>query len=703
MAKLGIWTWDLHTGAMDWNDTMHELYGTSEAVRATGLIYEYWRSCVHPDDINFVEAQLQIALQVTDTFDSIFRITTPDGHTRYIQAAGLTEHNAQGEVYQIAGINLDITVQQEAIELRHAKQVAEAANEAKSTFLANISHELRTPMNAILGMLALAQHTELTPRQADFIGKTESAARALLGLLNDILDFSKAESNQMALDPQPFLLDAMLTDLAVILAPGVDNKPLEVLFDVAPDVPQYLIGEAMRLRQALLNLGANAIKFTAQGEVVLTISVLELTPTEVTLEFALRDTGIGIAPENQQRIFDNFSQAEASTSRRFGGTGLGLAISQQLVRLMRGRLKVRSELGKGSRFSFWAKLPLPIPAAATPQLPAPHSLHNAHLLIVDNHRHTREVLRRMLEALGCRVELASSGEQALAAAQRHADLGHPFTALLLAWRMPGMDGLTCAHQLHKLDLPQPPKLIAMLSAGEHESLVQPSETEQVLFSASLIKPITPPTLLSTLNLVCTDRQPSPSKVPAVRVARLTGMRILLVEDNLTNQQVACELLREEGALVEVANHGAEALALLAAQSNNAQTQFHVVLMDVQMPVMDGFTATKRIRRQLKLQELPIVAMTANAMASDREACLRAGMTDHIGKPFEISQLVQVLLTHSQWPGISASLPAAESAEGFPTPAPKRGNCRVDQCRRSESNGGYGPLGRARGYLRAAAA
>ena len=404
----------------------------------------------------------------------------------------------------------ELTNREQALELAVLK--AEDASKAKSQFLANMSHELRTPMNAIIGMLTLIQRTELSSRQIDYVVKSDGAARSLLLLLNDILDISKPVAGKIELDPIAFSLEEMLRDLNVILSANLTHKPLELILNLDATTPKYLTGDLLRLQQILINLAGNAIKFTARGSVTITITPVFIDSTSSTLEFSVTDTGIGIAIENQQRIFNGFSQAEASTTRRYGGTGLGLTISKHLVNLMGGELQLESALNQGSRFYFTIDLALP------------------------------------------------SDEEIAALAKQKTIAGHD-----------------------------------------------------------------------------TGKQ------------RLLAMKILLVEDNLNNQQIALELLEAEGAQVQIANNGQEALTLLKANLDQlAKPNVDVVLMDLQMPVMDGISATIAIRNELHLQELPIVAMTANAMESDRIDCLKAGMNEHLGKPFDLLQLVQVLRDQAGW-------------------------------------------------------
>ena len=549
----------------------------------------------------------------------------------------------------IVGFRVDIT------ELIQATEAAQTASLSKSQFLANMSHELRTPMNAILGMLTLLRKTELTARQADYAAKSDGAARSLLGLLNEILDFSKIEAGKMTLDPHPFAVDQMLRDLSVILSTSVGEKPVEVLFDIDPLLPRHLVGDAMRLQQVLLNLGSNAIKFTAQGEVVFSMQVMLCTDDVVTVQFSMRDSGIGIAPENQARIFGGFTQAESSTTRRFGGTGLGVVISQRFVSMMGGDLELESELGKGSRFYFTVTLPVVAVSDEQERQRMQDRAESAswRTLVIDDNPTAREVLEHMGQSMGWQVDLAESGEQALQMLQQRSAQGIHYQAIFVDWTMPGMDGWQTSQHIRDLQSDQlragdahMAPVVVMVTAHGREMLSQRSPSEQALLNGFLVKPVTASMLFdAVIDARSSHDHPHPSQVAEQSaVRRLDGMRLLLVEDNLNNQQVARELLTDEGALVQVANHGQEAVEAVAA----ADPAFDVVLMDLQMPVMDGFAATKVIRNDLGLTTLPIVAMTANAMASDREACLAIGMNDHVGKPFDINDLVRVLRNQAQW-------------------------------------------------------
>jgi PAS domain S-box-containing protein len=553
-------------------------------------------------------------------------------------------------------------------QLVNASEAAEAASRSKSQFLANMSHEIRTPMNAILGMLKLLQNTELTGTQRDYAGKTEGAARSLLGLLNDILDFSKVEAGKMTLDPRPFRIDKLLRDLAVILSSNTSNKQIEVLFDIDPALPRTLVADDMRLQQVLINLGGNAIKFTSQGEVVLGIKVLEQTATEVLVEFSVKDSGIGIAPESQDQIFSGFTQAEASTTRRFGGTGLGLAISSRLVRLLGGEMHLESAPGKGSNFSFQlrmdraadAELPLPLaPAQTTAQ----------RTLVVDDNAIARSLMVAMARSLGWQVDAAESGMQALERVKHRVQEGNPYDAVFVDWQMPDMDGWETTARIREYLQTQPGQampMIFMVTAHGRDMLEQKTAHEQSSLHGFLVKPVTASVLLdavmdgkSSALTAASGHNPTVLQKPE-RLMRLQGMRLLVVEDNKINQVVAHGLLTQEGAIVTLADNGQ--LGVDAVMS--MQPAYDVVLMDLQMPVMDGFEATRVIRQTLGLGKLPIIAMTANAMASDREACLKVGMNDHVGKPFELDHLVATLQKHSGW----VQAPQAAKPHNTPPPA-----------------------------------
>ena len=556
----------------------------------------------------------------------------------------------------IVGFRIDVT------ELDRAKSRAEQLAISKSQFLANMSHEIRTPMNAVLGMLTLLESTELNARQRDYASKADRAAQSLLALLNDILDFSKVDAGKMTLESLPFSLDTLLRNLSVVLASNIKSKDIEVLFDVDPQVPAILLGDVTRLQQVMINLGSNAVKFTEQGQVVISLQCKQVSPRSARLEFAVQDSGIGIAPEHQTHIFSGFSQAEASTTRRFGGTGLGLAISKSLIELMGGAIALRSAPGEGSTFSF--EIEFPIPADIPPELQVAVAAPPAaqRVLVVDDNPVAGRLLQKAVNGLGWACEWAASGQAALEKIRGEwaaPDGVFPYTLVLMNWQMPHMDGWQACQAIRTLSdaCPGAKPAVIMLSDNGRQGLALRSAQEQSLIDGFLVKPVTASMLLEAVVDAGSDN-PKLRSATAGRFSKrqLAGMRVLVVEDNLLNQQVADELLAAEGAIVSLAANGQ--LGVDAVRT--AAPQFDAVLMDVQMPVLDGYGATHAIREDLGLVGLPIIAMTANALASDREACLAAGMNEHIGKPFDMAKLVSLLIRMT---GFHAT------AEVYQAPAP----------------------------------
>ncbi len=546
-----------------------------------------------------------------------------------------------GEAIGFLSIAIDLTKRkQEQLELEQARAVAEEASKAKSDFLANMSHEIRTPMNAVLGMLNLLGHTNLDERQRDYVVKAGGAAGALLGIINDILDFSKIEAGKLILDPQPFSLDEVLRDIAIILSMNIDEKQLEILFDVDPAIPSLVLGDALRVKQILLNLAGNAVKFTESGEVMISAVVQFSQNQEIVLGFSVRDTGIGMSAEQQAGLFQSFTQAEASTTRRYGGTGLGLVICQRLIRMMGGELEVDSEEGRGSTFSF--SLMLAKVEGAGQRLRHVKALgeavQNLKLLVVDDNAHARQIVAGICQSLGWECDEAADGAAAvdlLVNQRRNYDL------VFIDWLMPGIDGWQTAQQIRdRCQSDTCPKLV-MVTAHARDVYERQEQEGGSPLDGFLMKPVTASDIYNAVVNACGAGDDTDSgAVPLIRSqAALTGMTLLLVEDNLINQQVARELLAIEGATVVVAGNGVEALE----QIRKSVSPFDAVLMDLQMPEMDGLTATRKIRGEMGLRYLPIIAMTANAMPADRQACLDAGMNDHIGKPFDLQELVACLL------------------------------------------------------------
>ena len=686
IAGVGGWSTKLGSGTLFWSDQTKRLHEVplDYVPDLEGTLRFY-----APQDRAVMERALELAAQTGHGWDLELHLTTAAGRSRWVRSVGEAEMDGDVPVALI-GTFQDITERREhdeALRLalesaQHATEAAEEASRSKSQFVANMSHEIRTPMNAILGMLRLLQNTELTTRQLDYTQKTEGAARSLLGLLNDILDFSKVEAGKMTLDPRPFRLDTVLRDLSVILSANVGKKAVEVLFDVDPALPLDLVGDDMRLQQVLINLGGNAIKFTSQGEVILRLRQVHRSAQGVSIEFAMQDSGIGIAPENQAHIFTGFSQAEANTTRRFGGTGLGLAISSRLTTLLGGELSVQSTVGVGSTFSFQLQFDVPAPVTLTvPPTAVPPAVRT---LVVDDNPVALGIMADMVQALGWPCDTADGGAVALQRVRAAQLAGQPYQLVLMDWLMPDMDGWQALADIHALAVtmttkgastPEAP-LLVMVTASGREALSQRSVAEQALLHGFLVKPVTASVLRDTVHdalaartTAASGRNPLVAKT-AASPKRLLGLRLLLIEDNKINQMVAQGLLRQEGADVTLADDGQQGVEAVTRSRLPDAAAYDAVLMDIQMPVMDGYTATQTIRQQLSILDLPIIAMTANAMASDRAACLAVGMNDHVGKPFELDHLVATLLRYIARPALAQpELEPEQEAKSAPSPAP----------------------------------
>ena len=663
-SNLGIWEWSFKDNQVIWDLKMFEIFGFGKNVIAgqESLSFDEFCQFIHPDDRTEVIAELEILTQsdrLDSAFNRVFRIIGKDSFTRYIQCDAKPEKDIDGNLVQAVGVCRDVTdqkinelqikqlntdLEQKVIsrtnELNNALALAKQASVAKSDFLSNMSHEIRTPMNAILGMCYLLEKQTMSSIARSMTKKIHTAGKSLLGIINDILDFSKIEANKLEIENIPFFLNEVLENTASIMSAAVGNKKIELIIDPPPRGCNTLTGDPLRLGQIFINLTSNAIKFTETGEVHLRIEQIhkDENSDQVQLRFSVKDTGTGISPEKLNNIFQAFSQADTSTTRNFGGTGLGLSISRHLVALMGGELQVESKLGEGSCFYFTLTMSTSDLKHVTPPdiaklLP---KMKNQRVLIVDDQPSALEVMQEIVKSLDWQSITAKSGEEALETFRQHQSK-EPFDLLMIDWQMPGMDGLQALKRMFEEQQGEKPSVI-MITAHDREKLYD--QKGFYLVDTVLSKPVTGSALFNAAIESRNRQIHQENKAIDNHNERLVNARILVVDDSDINRDVAERILTDEGAIVELAVDGQDAVNII---SSTAQ-RFDAVLMDVQMPVMDGYTATGVIRNQLGLKDLPVIALTAGAMKGQRDNAIAAGMTDFIPKPFDVDELVNTLLT-----------------------------------------------------------
>lgn len=650
---------------------VEDLFGVSpEDALKDGAVVE---PRLHESDRQQVISSILASQKAGLPWVSEFRILHPDGSIHWVKGAAMPVRPLEMDgvtmfdAYVWSGYWIDITeAKKMEVALAEAKDAAVAASQAKSDFIANMSHEIRTPMNAILGMTYLLEQSSLEAAQRNYVSKLQQSGQHLMGIINDILDFSKVEAGKLTIERIEMDLEEILESVAGLVGEKAGAKGLELIFDISPDVPTSLVGDPLRFKQILVNYINNAIKFTDAGEVSVNVRKVDEKDSQVVLYVEVVDTGIGLTDEQKSRLFRSFEQADSSTTRRYGGTGLGLAICKRLAELMGGDVGVESRIGEGATFWFTATLGKSLQRHQRTVLEA--NLRGKRMLVVDDNAHAREIISNQLRSLSFEVDVAPSGEVGLATVAEADRLGKPFDLLLLDWRMPGMNGVEAARQLGALDLRSPaPRCIIVTAHGREEVT---GEARSAGIEDVLVKPVNPSMLFDGVVRALTRGQ-GVNERPEKRQSRsgdepeglaIRGARVLLVEDNEVNQEVARGLLATYGVETDVAGNGLEATQRIGLAPYDA------VLMDMQMPVMDGLTATREIRKMGIYGHIPIIAMTANAMTADRQRCMDAGMVDFVAKPIDPPELLRVLrrwirprmvvepVQEQSWPGQTSTLP-----------------------------------------------
>ncbi len=659
------------------NNAMTNYFGYESPSQMLFSVTNIEKQCyVNPEARDELYHNLTVIKQVRDVEIECKR---RDGSSFWGSVSMRQVHDADGKPLYYEGTLVDITERKAKETALREREAAELASQAKSDFLANMSHEIRTPMNAVIGLTSLALKTDLTPTQKDYLKKTDDASRHLLSIINDILDFSKIEAGKLELENTEFMVHHIMNRIANMLREKAAEKKIELYYLIDKNVPLALKGDPLRLGQVLINLLSNAVKFSDRGHVIINVSLdtnapPPAAPDVVRLIFSVKDNAGGIPQEKVKSLFQPFVQMDGSVTRKYGGTGLGLSICQRLVDIMGGKIWVESEMGRGSTFSF--SLPFTQQTGKLQYtLVAPPDIKGLKALVVDDNETARYILKKIISSFNMTVMTAASAREGLEELSQAA-LSQPFDLVILDWKMPEMNGLQMARAIRTYPVlstkEASPKIVMVTMYGRDE-IIRATKDKESGIDACLLKPVSSSELFNTIMEIFGKHEAMIPRLPVeketsefIGIEAIRGARILLTEDNDINQQVAMAILCEEGLTVDVANNGKEAVKLLLTRADNKMPLYDAVLMDIEMPVMDGYAATRIIRKDPRFAALPIIAMTAHALEGDREKCLNAGMNDYISKPFDDRDLFSILI---KWinPG-NRSVPDPESVgTGFPEP------------------------------------
>ncbi|MEI8390729.1 MAG: response regulator [bacterium] len=642
---IGVWDYDIVNNILIWDERMFNLYGITE--KDFSGAYEAWRKGLHPDDLERGDAEIQMAINGEKEFDTEFRVCRPDGTVRNIRGMAVVSKDDSGQALRLTGTNWDITGQKNAeIELIRAKEQAEAANKAKSEFLANMSHEIRTPMNGVIGFTNLLLDTDLDEEQKDFAQEAQKSSELLLNIINDVLDFSKIEAGKMLMENIEFDIRSVVEDVTVLAISAACKKGIEVNSMIYSDIPQKISGDPGKLKQILNNLVNNAVKFTNQGEILITVKKDSEKDNSVTLRFEVSDTGIGISKERQEAVFESFTQVDASATRKYGGTGLGLTISKKIVEMMNGKIYVTGEEGKGSVFIFTADFEKCKECETLKS--SSLSLTGMNILVVDDNLTNLKIEGYYLNEAGCNVYEADSPEKALLILKSLPAID----VIILDFNMPDQNGLMLSSEIKSISgFADTPIILITSLAQRGES----QKAKEKGFAGYLTKPIRKSDMLECIALAAEVTSNQDTRNNDLLITKHTikenkfnsKFKILLVEDNVINQKLSVKILSKVGFTCDIASNGQE--AVVAYQSKF----YDLILMDCQMPVLDGYEATKEIRSIEALKEIsengkkhiPIIALTANALEGDVDRCLSFGMDDYIAKPINAKTFIETIKKH----------------------------------------------------------